>query len=564
MMRVKAFCLSLLFLSISLCTAAEYPETSGITIAKGWTGKVLARGAKVHSANGIEFDSADRLYIASLFGINITVMDPDTGKVLHRFGPDRGVEAPDDVAIGPDGSVYYTSLFTGEVGRISPDGTKSTAAVLGAPVNPIAFSSSGQLFVGASFGDRLYEVDVQGTRKPKLIAKGLGGINGMDFGPDGFLYSPLPDRGEVIRINVDSGASDIVATGLTSPTAVNFDSHGRLYLTEYQTGQVLRIDAQTGAKEIVATIRPGLDNLAFDSRDRLFVSGGFAGGYIVEVQSDGSTRRVSRNGMIAPGGVAVQNRNGRETVFVADSIGGLRAFDGITGRRGDVDGVLFVSGPGPRTVSPDGDNLLLSSGANVEVWDPEKREVTQTYEPLFDEPSNAIRFQGDVVIGEVNTGSVVLLPSAQDPSERIILTDKLERPAGLVATDNDLWVSDSTTGTVWQIVADGKRLKKPIQVATGLSTPEGLALRKKDLLVVESGAGRLSAIHLATGKVRTIVTGLKLGPEGAPAQPAPHFFSGVAVGESGAVYVTGDQTNVLYRFEQKKQGAGTSTIFEED
>jgi len=103
---------------------------------------------------------------------------------------------------------------------------------------------------------------------------------------------------------------------------------------------------------------------------------------------------------------------------------------------------------------------------------------------------------------------------------------------------------------VLQIVADGKQLSEPTPVATGLSSPEGLAVTPGgNLLVVEAGAGRLSLINTRTGEVSTIAEGLQLGAEGTPGFPGTWGFNGVAVGPSGTIYVTGDIGNVLYRME---------------
>jgi LPXTG-motif cell wall-anchored protein len=91
-------------------------------------------------------------------------------------------------------------------------------------------------------------------------------------------------------------------------------------------------------------------------------------------------------------------------------------------------------------------------------------------------------------------------------------------------------------------------------VATGLSSPEGLALTPGgNLLVVEAGAGRLSLINTKTGEVSAVAEGLELGAEGTPGMPPTWGFNGVAVGPSGAIYVTGDIGSVLYRIEAVKE-----------
>ena len=517
---------------------------------------VLARGAALHGANGVMFDRHDRLHIASVAGREIVVMDPQTGAVLDRLGPAQGVEGPDDLTFGPDGALYWTSFFTGVVGRRAPDGTVGTVAQLPPGVGAITFSDDGRLFVAVSVledNDALYEIDPNGANPPRLVAEQLGGLNAMDWGSDGFLYGPLNFRGQVVRINVDTGAVAPVADGFGLPTAAKFDSRGRLHVVDQLSGKVVRVNVATGRKAVVARLTPGLDSLAFDSRDRLFVSS-FQDGFIAEVTADGEVRMVSGGGMILPGGVAAlpRGRDG-ESVFVADLFS-LREFDARTGRQRRVErgftGYSQLISP-VFTVAPDGDRLLLSSSfANaVQLWDPATHAAVATYTG-FAVPLNAIRFQGDLVVAELGSGSVVRARGA-NPTERATLATGLGVPAGLAATDDDLWVGDWATGSVLQLVADGRPLAPPRVVAEHLAAPEGLAVApdRRSLLVVESGAGRLVRIDLATGRVSTVADGLALGAQGIPGLPPTWSFNGVAVGQSGAVYVSGDKANVLYSLD---------------
>jgi sugar lactone lactonase YvrE len=514
---------------------------------------VLARGAALHGANGVIFDRHDRLYIASVVGREIVVMDPRTGVILDRLGPAQSVEGPDDLTFGPDGALYWTSFFTGVVGRRGPDGTAITVAQLPPGAGAITFSGDGRLFVAVSFpgqADALYEVDPGGTSPPRLIAENLGGLNSMDWGPDGFLYGPLSSSDRVVRIDVDTGAVTPVARGFGLPTAAKFDSHGRLYVVDQLTGEVVRVDIATGAKTLIARLTPGLDSLAFDSRGRLFVSS-FQDGFIAEVKPDGEVRMVSGGGMISPGGVAALPRGrDNESVFVADLFS-LREFDAQTGRQRSIE--RGFTGHGQLitpvfTVAPDGNRLLLSSsfGGTVQLWDPAAHVVVATYTG-FDMPLNAIRFQGGLIVAEGGSGSVIRVRGA-DPAERVTLATGLGVPAGLAATDDDLWASDWATGRVLQLVADGQPLAQPRVVAQRLAAPEGLAAAPdRSLLVVESGAGRLSRIDLATGRVSTVSDRLALGARGIPGLVPTWIFNGVAVGPSGAIYVSGDKADVLYR-----------------
>ena len=341
-----------------------------------------------------------------------------------------------------------------------------------------------------------------------------------------------------------------VAGGFGLPTAAKLDSRGRLHVVDQLRGEVVLVDGATGGTKVIARLTPGLDSLAFDSRDRLFVSS-FQDGFVAEIEPDGRVRMVSRGGMILPGGVASLPR-GRddESVFVADLFS-LRELDARTGRQRSVErgftGFSQLLSP-VFTVAPDGNTLLLSSAflGTVQLWDPAAHAPVATYTG-FAAPLNAIRFQGDLIVAELGSGSVVRA-HGPNAAERTPLVSGLGVPAGLAATDDDLWVGDWATGRILQLVADGQPLPQPRVVARRLVAPEGLAAaRDESLLVVESGAGRLARIDLRTGRVRTVADGLALGAQGIPGLVPPTWgFNGVAVGRSGTIYVSGDKTNVLY------------------
>jgi len=313
------------------------------------------------------------------------------------------------------------------------------------------------------------------------------------------------------------------------------------------------LDLSTGERDVLARVPPTPDNLAFDSADRLFVSHA-RDGAIYEVLRDGGVRTVSPGGMVAPGGVALLDRGRREpSLFVADLFS-LRELDSGTGEVLAVE-THFIGSQGmiaPVTVSADGDRLILASWVTnaVQVWDPDTGEAVATYTD-FTVPLNAVRFQGDLVVAELGEGEGsgrLIRISTSDPSVRDTLAAGLGLPAGLAVRDGDLWVSDRTEGRVLRVMADGERLWTPQPVAIGLAAPEGLAVGPGgDLLVVETAAGRLSAIAVGTGEARPLVEGLELGLEPSAGAPAVWVSSGVVVDADGTAFVSGDRANVVYR-----------------
>jgi sugar lactone lactonase YvrE len=169
--------------------------------------------------------------------------------------------------------MYWTGFTHGTMNALSPGG-KPRVIASGLPgLNSLALDARGRLFGTQVFlGDALWEFDPAGKAPPRLVKKDLGGLNGFDFGPDGRLCGPLWFRKQVVCLDVDSGAMEVVAEGLVQPAAANFNSRGELFAIDNETGEIFRIDIAARRRERVAQAPTNLDNLAFDAADRLYVT----------------------------------------------------------------------------------------------------------------------------------------------------------------------------------------------------------------------------------------------------------------------------------------------------
>lgn len=552
-------------LSAALLTALSV-ATSGVGLAQAdgtdaYETQVLVRGAPIHGANGLAQKVKGPLLVASANGGELLVVNRFTGAILDRIGHEEDVDAPDDVAVGPDGSIYWTDIQVGEVGRRTPGGEVTKQAVAFG-VNPIAFSPDGRLFVAqAFFGDGLYELDPDLAEPPRVVLPDSGvapfpnQLNGFDFGPDGMLYAPQPFLGKVVKIDPDTGRTTTVVQGLPQPpTSVEFDSNGRLFAS-LRYGTVVRIRPLSHTFSVYVEL-PDLvsDNMTFDARDRMYLSDSDSGALYV-VSSDRTVRLLSPGGLIMPGGVAVmKNSAGRETVFVAD-FWSLAEY-GRWGRLLDLDRQTRLPGSmiEPQTVAPDGSNLVLSSwlSGTVQIWNP----TTDTEVALhqgFAAPVNAIRFRGDLVVAQAGNPAATTPVSPgvvrQDAAgDRVVMTTAVGLPSGLAATSDDLWVADWVSGKVWQLVADGTWLTSPRLTAKGLLHPEGMAVdRDGSLLVVEAGRAQLRRVNLLTGGKTVLADRLEVGIEASAGAPPTGAMSSVAVSADGTLFVTGDRGSVIYR-----------------
>ena len=529
---------------------------------------VLVTGSSLQSANGIAFGPDGTLYVSSSGGRAIWLVDPSDGRILERRGPETGLDSPNAIAIAADGSLYWSDILIGEVGRRSADG-EVTKQFVAPGVNALTFAPDGRLFASINYqGDGLVELDplLLGAPRPIVVASEenpypLGFLNVFDFGPDGRLYGPLHAAGMLIGFDVDSceATSDpwadcdirVLGDDFNMPVSATFDARGRLHLVD-QPGTVFIVDIVSGERSVlVADLPPMIHCLAFDAAGDLFVTN-YVEGAIYRIAPDGTWRVVSPGGLIAPQGiVVVEGPDGGEFLFVADNYS-LRTFDAASGRHVRTVPTAELK-PGlayPHTVARHGDDLVISSPFKgvVQIWDPRTETVVEQHPLPF--TINVIAFQDDLVVIDLVLGGVVWA----DTGEMILPIDQQQiyLPSGLATDGERLWVSDWATGIVWQLAFDGRTALEPVPVAFELANPEGLALdHQGGLLVVEEGAGRLSRVELASGEVHVIAEGLALGSSGSPVLPPSWLFSGVAVGADGVIYVTSDVDSAIYRIVRR-------------
>ncbi|MGB5227622.1 MAG: hypothetical protein WBN55_05120 [Eudoraea sp.] len=581
MFKLAIMALIVMTYSCSKETAQELKETQGAekAISENTTNEInyvletFIQGSPISGANGIDIGPEGNLYIASVTGQEIVVMKENDGEIIDRIGPERGVLGPDDLVFGPDGTLYWTDILTGFVGRMTADGQQLGYQFVAPGVNPIGFSPDGRLFVALDFlGDGLYELDPNLVEPPRPIVVAtednpfpLGFLNAFDFCSDGRLYGPLFALGYVISVNVDADnpvTSDpfndpdldlqIVATGFKNPAAAKFGPDGLLYVLD-QTGEVFKVNVETGEKTLFITCQPGLDNLVFCA-DGAFYMTNADYGWVDEIQPSGESRNISRGGLIAPQGLAVlPGTNGQDALYEADLFN-LRQFNTQSGEEENIyKGFLVPEGPEslilPMNISTDGNNLVVSSwfSGGVQVWNPQDG-VIEAY-PAFPVPMDALRFKDDIIVSDAGLGGSGLYWASS--AEEIALAGITVGSLGGLATDGEtVWAADWVTGNILQIGFDGKTPTN-IEVIAGLQNPEGLALDETGgLLVVEWGAARLSRIDLLTGERTTIAEGLELGTAGLGAPPG-WSFDGVTIGSSGDIYVSGAGANVIYRVTQE-------------
>jgi len=524
---------------------------------KEYSQQFLVPGSWFHGVHGLAFNKDDQLFAGSVIGQTLYRVQVDSGEVDRVIDPPTGMA--DDIAFADDGTMAWTAFLIGKVYVRKPNGkTIEVAHGLSGP-NSLAFGKDGRLFVSEVFlGDALYEIDIKNVDKPdfkplarnelRRISEKLGGLNGFEVHKDdGFLYGPLWFKGEIVKVNLETGATEVIASGFKTPAAANIDPQNRdnLYVVDTGTGGIWSVSLTSKAKKLVASMKPGLDNLAFDSRGRLFVTSMTDNGvYLVDKQT-GAHRTIVEGKLAVPTDLAVTTEGGKDTVHVAD----VFSYRKVDGANGDVTDVLRVHGEThayPIGISVGPKSVLLSSwfSNTVEKVDRKTGKLVATLGD-FAAPVDAVEFaDGTMYVAELASGNLVKVSA--DGKERSTVMKELRGPVAMVHGSGPLiYVTEISAGVVTEInVTAGTRKV----VADNLTGPEGIDLGPDGrLYVAEVGQKRVVAIDPATGAKTVIASNLDIGLAPFPGGPPALVPTGVAVGRTGIVYVSADIRNALYK-----------------
>ena len=524
---------------------------------KEYNQQFLVPGSWFHGVHGLAFNKDDQLFAGSVIGQTIYRVQVDSGEVDRVIDPPTGMA--DDIAFADDGTMAWTAFLLGKVYIRKPNGkTIEVANGMGGP-NSLAFGKDGRLFVSEVFlGDALYEIDLKNVDKPdfkpfprselRRIAEKMGGLNGFEIHKDdGFLYGPLWFKGQVVKINLETGAIEVIAEGFKIPAAANIDPQNRdnVYVVDAGTGGVWSVSLTSKAKKLVASLKPGLDNLAFDSRGRLFVTSMTDNGiYLVDKQT-GAHRTIVEGKLAIPSDLAVVSEGGKDTVHVAD-VFSYRTVDGQSGAVADVLRVHGDTHAYPIGISIGPKHVLLTSwfSNTVEKVDRKTSKLVATLGD-FAAPVDALEAaDGTIYVAELASANLVKV--SPDGKTRSTVVKELRGPVALAqGPGNLIYVTEIAAGAVTQVdVLTGMRKV----VADGLAGPEGIDVGPDGLLyVAEVGQKRVVAIDPATGTKTVIASNLDIGLAPYPGGPPALVPTGVAVGRTGTVYVSSDIRNALYK-----------------
>ncbi len=489
---------------------AIHGEAAGTPqLADGWRLTKVTPPSALFGANGIQFGTDGRLYVAQAMGNQVTAIDTVSGE--HEvISPNGGpIVGPDDVAFDSQGNMYSTEVMSERVSMRKPNGEVTIVSDALPSANGVTVFND-RLFIDEHRpGGRLFELYPHDDRPPRQIAENLSGPNALAGGPDGKLYFPLVPEGEIWRVDPETCELEKVTEGLFHPTAAKFTPSGELVAPQAGNGEVVKIDTETGAQTVIAKVRPGIDNLAFDADGKLYLSH-FVDGGVAEVSMDGkSTERVlAEPGWVGPWGIAADPSG---TCFIVDCLS--LACLSPSGERSSVGSPLDNSAPRfVRAVAAGNSGEFLMTTARGDViryqFADEKTHMMVAKQGQLKglcagENDTVYVVKDDGVNGD--QGSVF---SVNDAGDITTLVEGLSAPKDVFVHEAVCYVSEAGAGRVIAIDCSGKIAP----VLEGLEDPRGITVIDNQLYVLDRGGCVLWSVNLADGNAATkIATNLPVG-----------------------------------------------------
>ncbi len=546
---------------------------------------------------GIAVDRSGNVYVAEASNHRVRKISADgtiqtiAGTGVAGFSGDGGAASaaqlnqPYGLALDSNGNLYIADLGNSRVREVSADGTiqtvagggslAATGAGQGGPATMaqlmqprnVAFDTSGNIYISDFGANQVYRVTSAGILS--LVAgtgtAGFSGVGtsallaqlnapaGLAVDSSGAIY--IADSGNNLVRKVYNGVIiDVFNT--PAPTGVAVDSTGMVYVAagSYFGSVVQPIAGVTSARD-----------LTVDSSGNIFTT---SGAFVLEVSSGGTVTTVAGSGgspyfggdggpatsamLNSPAGIAVDSsgnwyiadtaNNRIRMVSTAGEISTL-AGTGTAGSSGDNGPAAVAELSSPQGLAIDSaNNLYIADSGNNEVRKITAGGTISTIASQLNNPlSVAVDGQGSVYIADSGDNQIVEVNAAGSTSTFAKLAGVLA-----VAVDSSGNVVAADTSQIWKIAVDSTGNTSATSIATGLTSPGGLAFASDGtLFIADTGANVVRELNTA-GALSAIAgngTAGFSGDGGLALDAELSAPSGIATGANGMLLVADTANN---------------------
>ena len=203
---------------------------------------------------GLKIDG-DKLWVADIFAFREVDLNSGAVRDIHRMQA-SDLEYPS--AVGLDAKqVLLASFSTGTVQVLNRADWKTATTLHGlkAPMDA-QFLPDGSIAIAEIATGSIVVASGDGFKQRRTLAGGLNGPTQMVLGPDGKQLYVTEAAGNLLRIDLASGAKSVVADKLALPEGLAFTPWGSIVVAEAAARRLTEIDPATGSRRTVAENLP--------------------------------------------------------------------------------------------------------------------------------------------------------------------------------------------------------------------------------------------------------------------------------------------------------------------
>lgn len=195
------------------------------------------------------------LYVTSLPNKHIIKFDPQTGQFLGAFSSGYALSRPTKMTFGPDGFIYVSQWGSGQssVVRFDAKTGKFDKAISNNLPNPLghAWDKDGNLYVACFNSKDIRKFDPKGKSLGVVSPSGvLLGPSNPWFDKQGDLLVSDWEDGQIKRFKLEKGKlvfDGVFARGFTKLEGLVYGPDGYLYGCDWMNNNIRKLNASTGA-----------------------------------------------------------------------------------------------------------------------------------------------------------------------------------------------------------------------------------------------------------------------------------------------------------------------------
>lgn len=230
------------------------------------------------------------------------------------------LHAPTGIAFNHEGEMLVTNWSANTIVKIASQGRQEVVySGINAPAG-IVVDSNNNIYVASYQDDYILKIDRNGNASK--LASGFHTPTGIAWSNTGDLLVTNRASGEIIAVNIESGAKEVIATKLNLPVGVTQLPDGSLVVSQY-SGKLTHISTSGVHKQLGDSFnRPGVGIVTVSDRLVAVIDNGAGAVRLVNV----NTGEVKLLASGLNGAVALTNFNNRYYVGTWND-GQIHVFD---------------------------------------------------------------------------------------------------------------------------------------------------------------------------------------------------------------------------------------------